>query len=72
MKTVFEYFKVIPQLCLCATWLRIPAGYNDNITIMHINVVPEPLSCAELECYCCINQLACMARLRTDINEERP
>ena len=42
-----------PQLILCATWPRRPAGYNNNIPILHIKVVPEPLCCVELECYCC-------------------
>ena len=32
---------------------NLAAGYNDNIPIPHIKAVPEPLWCAELECYCC-------------------
>ena len=36
-------FKDGPQLILCATWPRRPAGYNNNIPIPHIKVVPEPL-----------------------------
>ena len=57
-------FKDGPQLCLCATWPRRPAGYNNIIPIPHIKAVPEPPWCAELEWYCC-NQLACAATLRT-------
>ena len=33
--------KDVPQLCLCATWLCKPAGYNNNITIPHVKAVPE-------------------------------
>ena len=54
-------FKDGPQLILCATWPRRPAGYNNSIPIPHIN----------LECYCC-NQLACTAKLRTKSTEDRP
>ena len=46
-------FKDGPRLILCATWPHRPAGYNKNIPIPHIKAVPEPLWCAELECYCC-------------------
>ena len=30
------------------TWLRRPAGYNNNITILHMKAEPEPLWCAEI------------------------
>ena len=36
-----------PQLILCATWPRRPAGYNNSIPIPDIKPVPEPLWCAE-------------------------
>ena len=40
-------FKDVPQLCLYATWPRRPAGYNNNIKILHMKAVPEVLWCAE-------------------------
>ena len=67
----FSNFKDGPQLCVCSTWLRRPAGYNNSIPTPHIKVVPEPPLCAELECYCCI-QMACAAKLHTNITEDRP
>ena len=45
---IYIFLKDVPQLCLCVTWPRWPAGYNNNITILHIKAVPEPPSCAEL------------------------
>ena len=44
---------------------------SNNIPIPHIKLVPEPLWCVELECYCC-NQLAYADELRTNITEDRP
>ena len=41
------------------------AGYNKIITVLVL------LLRVELLCYCC-NQLACTAKLRTNITEERP
>ena len=61
-----------PQLWLCATWPRMPSGYNNSIPIPHIKAVPEPPWCAELECCYCCNQMACAAKLRTNITEDRP
>ena len=61
------------QLCLCATWPRRPAGYNNNIPVPHVKEVSEPLSCAKLDCYCySCNQLTCAAKLRTNVTQERP
>ena len=44
---------------------------HNSIPIPHIKAVPEPPWCAELECYCC-NQMACAAKLRKNITEDRP
>ena len=53
----FFPFKDIPQLRLCATWPCRAAGDNNNITINSAHKsstsLPEPLSCAVLQCYCC-------------------
>ena len=42
------HLKDVPQLCLCATGQcrSRPAGYN--VTIMHVEAVPERISCANL------------------------
>ena len=37
-------FKDGPQLILCATWPRRPAGYNNSIPIPHIKAVLVPLN----------------------------
>ena len=34
--------KDVLQLCLCATWPRRPAGYNNNIPIPLSKDVPDP------------------------------
>ena len=59
--------KAGPQLCLCATWPRRPAGYNNSIPIPDIKAVLVPLWCAELECYCC-NQLGLRGQVAHKIN----
>ena len=69
---IFRYsIKDGPQLRLCATWPRRPAGYNNSIPIPHIKAVAESPWCAEMECYCC-NQMACAAKLSTNITEDSP
>ena len=40
---LFYLLKDGPQLILCATWPRRPAGYNNSIPIPHIKAVLVPL-----------------------------
>ena len=44
-------FKDIRQLSLCTTFTAQASCYNNSVPIPHIKVVPEPLWCAELECF---------------------
>ena len=60
---------------MCATWQRRPAGHNNNFPILHNKAVPEPLWCAELECYCVTSWPArpscAQNQLRTVLKKER-